>query len=121
MKTILVNTADWDAEEHPEVPEGWLIAIAPRPLSGRLHWTGPCRWGTLYAAAPAECADLLGGWERNDARLVEWIDNEVIRARVLARIASHGYDTLEDLEADGIPVRYMAETVQLPWHEEGSK
>jgi len=126
MQAILVNTADWAAEasvpgrpglDRPEVPEGWLIANAPRPLAGRITWTGPFRHGTFYAASP-ELPEGTFGWEADDGWLVEWIDNEVIRARVLARVAGYGYDTLEALEEDGIPVAHMAADMQLPWHEE---
>jgi hypothetical protein len=124
MHTILVNTADWDGPAG--LPAGWLIANAPRPLNGERTWQGQYRHGVLYAAMPADPggdqwdrdrhAAILRSWERNDARLVEFIDDAEIERRCLAKAAGYGYVDRAALEADGLTIADLAaSSLQLPW------
>jgi hypothetical protein len=118
MKTVLVNAAEWETEERPEIPAGWVVANAPRPLraaslpSGEVvTWTGPFRHGVIYAAAP-EVITGTWGWEADDAWLVELITNDRIRELAMAKLADHGYTTLEDAD---MTMEEMAAMMQLPW------
>ena len=109
MEQVLVNRADW--ADAPEVPEGWQIANAPRPLMGEITWTGKFRRGIFYAASPTEVTGTFG-WKADDAGLIEFITDEEIRVRVDAKLAEHGYSSLEDAD---MTVEEVAETMQLPW------
>jgi hypothetical protein len=114
MQTILVNTADWDPRQGSEaVPDGWLIANAPRPIAGRMTWTGPFRHGIFYAASPAIPGGTFG-WEADDARLVEFIDDAEIERRCAVKAAEY-YPDLAAAIADGITVEILAQSLQLPW------
>src|ERR1019366_515437 len=44
---VVVNVADWAPPE--QIPAGWLIVNAPRPLNGEITWDGEFRHGTFYA------------------------------------------------------------------------
>jgi hypothetical protein len=111
METVLVNRAAWT--DAPEVPDRWVIANAPRPLTGQLTWAGEFRHGTFYAAAPT-VPDGSFGWAADDAWLVEFITNDEISRRVFAHLAKHNVWAPEDL---GMTLAEVAETMQLPWHE----
>lgn len=114
----LVNAAEWADEAHgrPAVPEGHLVANAPRPLAGQPAWTGPFRHGTLYAAAdPA--LEPWKSWARDDGELILPVTNDELAVLVAAKAAEYGYATFEALEADGITVAEVAWSLQLPWHE----
>jgi len=121
VNTVLVNTAVWQAEERPEIPAGWVVANAPRPLraaslpNGEVAtWTGPFRHGVIYAAAP-EVITGTWGWEADDAYVVELITNARIRELALVKLAAHGYATLAEA---GVTMEEMAAMMQLPWSAE---
>ena len=109
MEQVLVNVADWSAPA--EIPAGWLIANAPRPISGQLTWQGPFRRGVFYAASP-EIPGGTFGWEADDAGLVVFITDEEITARVLAKFAEYGYASAEDA---GVTIAEQAECMRLPY------
>ena len=106
---VLVNRADWT--DAPDVPEGWVIANAARPLIGELAWEGRFRRGIFYAASPTEVAGSFG-WAANDAGLVEFITDEQIRERVAVKLAEYGYQSLDEA---GLTVEEVAAMMQLPW------
>ena len=57
---VFVNAADWGPPE--PVPDGWLIANAPVPISGPVTWQGDHTGnGEFYAAAPPD-DDPFDGW-----------------------------------------------------------
>ena len=123
MKTLLVNSAAWDGPA--DLPPGWLIANAPRPLNGERTWQAAFRHGVLYAAMPADPgpdewdrerhAAVLRSWESLDGWLVEFITDAEIEARCLAKAAAFGYGDRAALEADGLTVADFAESLGLPW------
>jgi hypothetical protein len=114
LPTFYVNVATWDGPT--DLPADWRIANAPRPLSGERMWTGECRFGTFYAAGPLErFAGGRWGWQADDARLVEFIDNDEIERRVLAYLREHwNYDSLEEA---GVGMDDVAPYMKppLPW------
>lgn len=122
-ETVLVNRAAWDG---PELPPGWLIANAPRPLNGERTWQGQFRHSVLYAAIPADPgsdewdrkrhAAILRSWEAYDGWRVEFIDNAEIERRVLAKFAEYGYGSAAEA---GVTIAEQAACMSLPWHEEG--
>ena len=116
LQELSVNIADWDG---PEVPDGWLIVNAPRPLAGQQTWTGQFRHGTFYAASP-EIREGIFGWEADDAWLITFTSNEEIRVKCAALAAEYDYPDLAAAEADGITVEEIAATLLLPWHNEGN-
>lgn len=105
----LVNTADWTG---PDVPDGWLIANAPRPLAGPQTWTGDFRCGIFYAAAP----ELVPSWRADDARLIRFITNADIEARIDAYLVEREYGTLDEL---GLTYADIAPGMELPYVESG--
>jgi hypothetical protein len=109
--TVLVNVAAWDGPA--DIPEGWKIANAPRPLAGERTWDGQFRHGIFYAAAPQVVGGTFG-WAADDAWPVEFIDNAEITRRVLAKFATYGYASAEDA---GVTIAEQAYCMQLPWHE----
>jgi hypothetical protein len=107
----VVNVADWSAPE--EIPDGWVIANAPRPLAGKLTWQGPFRRGVFYAAAP-EVVGGTFGWKADDAGLIRFITNAEIEAAVLAKFADYGFGSAEEA---GVTIAEQAACMLLPWHE----
>jgi hypothetical protein len=129
VKTITVNTADWQG---PELPGAVVIVNAPRPLLGTWTWEGPFRHGVFYAAMPAtpaegddwearHHADVLRLWEADDAWQVEFTDDDKIAGLCAAKAAQHGYASLADAAADGITVEELAAMLHLPWHGGGGR
>jgi len=116
MQELPVNIAAWDGPA--DLPEGWLIANAPRPLGGQRTWEGQFRHGIFYAASP-EIREGTFGWKADDAWLITFTTNDAIRAQCAAKAAQHGYPTLEAAAADDITVEELASMMQLPWHDEG--
>ena len=121
MNEVLVNRAGWKRD----LPGGWLVVNAPRPLMGEETWTGPFRHGIFYAAGPDPSAvtgpDLeqaerrVASWKSDDAWPVVFTSNEEIEERVLAKFAEYGYGSAGEA---GITVPDMAAEMGLPWHEE---
>jgi hypothetical protein len=111
---VVVNVADWAPPV--EVPEGFMVANAPRPIAGELTWTGDFRHGIFYAAHPADRDGILDSWGADDAWPVEFIDNAEIMRRVLAKLAEHGYASVEAAAAEAIEVGDVVAMMQLPWH-----
>lgn len=109
MGTVLVNSADWSTPK--TIPEGWVIANAPRPIQGQITWTGPFRHGTFYAASP-EIPEGTFGWKADDAWLVVFITDAEITERAKAKVAEHGYASLEDAD---VTMEEMAAMMELPW------
>lgn len=114
MRTVLINPEDWDDSPHQDIPDGWIIANAPRPLTGPITWTGKFRHGIIYAAAPTIPGGTFG-WEADDAYLVEFISNAEIRRRVLAKFAEYGYASEDEA---GVTIAEQAACMELPWHDE---
>jgi len=114
MKTVVVNAAVWQAEERPEVPDGWVVANAPRPIAGQVTWTGPFRHGVFYAAAP-EVVPGTFGWAADDAWLVDLITNDRIRELAMAKLAEYDFASLEDADTT---MEEMAAMLRLPWSPE---
>ena len=74
---VLVNATGWAPPE--PVPDGWVTACAPVPLSGPVTWRGPDLGnGEFYAADPNDDDDPYGGWltECDSAREVKIITDE---------------------------------------------
>ena len=124
MKTLLVNTADWDGPT--DLPDGWLIANAPRPLNGERTWQAAFRHGVLYAAQPAKPegdewdrkrhAAILRNWESMDGWLIEFITDAEIERRALAKARDeYHYADRAAIEADGLTVADFADSLQLPY------
>jgi hypothetical protein len=130
IRKLLVNVADWDG------PAGldptWLIANAPRPLSGERTWQAAFRHGVLYAAMPSRPgagqwdrdrhAAILRSWKSLDAWLIEFIDDDEIRRRCLAKAAGprYGYPDEAAIIADGLTIADFADSLQLPWRGGGA-
>jgi hypothetical protein len=109
-----VNRADWAIPDEIDIPDGWVIGNAPRPIQGKVTWQGPFRHGVFYAAAPEVPAGTFG-WKADDAWLVTFISNEEIGQRVAAKLAEYGYQSADEA---GLTVSEVAIGVlQLPWHE----
>jgi len=115
LKTVLVNRADWTLPLGVEIPDGWVIANAPRPLNGEIAWQGPFRHGIFYVASPKINDNGWHGWKPNDGWLVTFTTNEEITRAALAKLADHGYTSLEDAD---VTMAEMAVMLQLPWHDE---
>jgi hypothetical protein len=124
VNQVLVNRADWKRD----LPEGWLIVNAPRPLMGEETWTGPFRHGIFYAAGPDPSAvtgpdreqaeHRVASWKSDDAWPVVFTSNTEIEQRVLAKFAEHGYGSADEA---GITVPDMAAEMGLPWHDEETR
>lgn len=74
-----------------DLPEGWLVFNAPRPLYGDWSWQGVFRSGIFYVAVdPTEetGAAFIKRNHENDARLVTWVS----RADVLAEVVAYYQD-----------------------------
>lgn len=115
---VLANTADWDeqfdaahASGGLDEAEDWVIANAPRPLAGRLHWTGQFRHGSLYAASPGIRAPWKS-WRADDAWIVVFVTDEQIEAAVSACLRGHGHATAAEA---GVTVAEIAAMLELPW------
>ena len=108
LSVVLVNRAQWDG---PDVPDGWLIVNAPRPLLGEQTWTGQFRHGTFYAASP-EIRGGSFGWKADDAWLVRFITDADVEQLVLAKFAEYGYASAEDA---GVTIAEQAYCMQLPY------
>jgi hypothetical protein len=81
-------------EDRPaDIPEGWLIFNAPRPLWGQRQWTGEFRHGIFYAAVdPAEPDTKQLSWmlQQNadlDGWLLEYVTMDQVRAYLDAECA----------------------------------
>lgn len=107
MDEVLVNRAIWDG---PEVPDGWVIVNAPRPLLGEMGWTGGFRAGMFYAAAP-EASGGSFGWEADDARVIRFITDAEVEERVSAKLAEYG-TTLDEV---GLTMADMAYDMRVPY------
>lgn len=114
MNTVLVNSADWTLPPGIEVPAGWPVANAPRPLIGQITWQGDYRHGRHYAASPEIPAGSFG-WKADDGWLVTFITNDEIALRVAAKLAEYGYTDPADV--DSTVAELAIGTLQLPWHE----
>jgi hypothetical protein len=112
--TVVVNTADWDGPALAEMPDGWVIVNAPRPLVGLQTWTGQCRHGIFYAAGPDDDGPVQRLWKADDAWPVVFTDNATIELTVLAKFAEYGYGSAE---AAGVTVAEQAYSMGLPWSE----
>jgi hypothetical protein len=122
MKKFLVNIAAWDGPK--DLPDGWIIANAPRPLNGERTWQGQFRHGVLYAAQPAQPegddwdrerhAAILRNWESIDAWQVEFITDAEIAARCITHAKEFGFADLDALKADGITIAELA-AGKYPW------
>jgi hypothetical protein len=115
LKTVLVNVADWTLPPGIVVPDGWVIANAPRPLNGEIAWQGPFRHGIFYVASPEVNDNGWHSWRANDGWLVTFITNDQIAERVAAKLAEYGYETAD--EVDSTVGELAIGTLQLPWHE----
>jgi hypothetical protein len=124
---VLVNQAAWDG---PDLPEGWLIVNAPRPLLGKKTWTGQFRHGVFYAAGP-DPAQLAEGsfergiaegrvrsWKSDDAWPVVFTSNAEIERQVLAKFAEYGYASEDEA---GVTIAEQAACMRLPWYEATAK
>lgn len=92
---------------------GWVVVNAPRPLVGRVTWTGPFAHGTFYAAGPADEATSRS-WMRDDAWPVELVTNLQVVEMLVRRLAEAGR-TLLSLESEGFTVPELARQYRLPW------
>jgi hypothetical protein len=123
MNEVLVNRAD--RTEAPDLPDGWVIVNAPRPLMGLETWTGPFRHGIFYAAGPdpstvtgfdrEQAERRVASWRSDDAWPVVFTSNAEIEQRVLAKFAEYGYGSAGEA---GITIAEQAYSMGLPWHEE---
>jgi len=114
MDTVIVNSADWAGLDCvPDLPDGWLIANAPRPIQGHFVWQGPFLHGIFYAAAPA-IPEGTFGWEADDAYLVTFTTNTEIEQKLMAKLAEYGYASFEDagLTREELAGQYP----DMPWH-----
>ena len=121
QERVLVNVVAWDG---PELPDGWTIVNAPRPLLGERTWTGQFRHGVFYAAGPnqlppggserARAEGIVRSWAADDAWPVEFITNDEIERLVLAKFAEYGYASADEA---GVTIAEQAACMQLPWHE----
>ena len=112
MYQVLVNRAMWQPPQ--EIPAGWVIGNAPRPIAGQITWQGDFRHGIFYAASP-EMPGGLFGWEADDAYLVTFTTNEEIAVKVAAKLAEYGYGSAEELD---MTVGELAtSTLGLPWYD----
>lgn len=124
-EAVLVNVADWDG---PEVPDGWMIVNAPRPLAGEKTWTGQFRHGVFYAAGPnqmpaggrdrEQAVRIVASWDADDAWPVVFTTNAEIEEHVRVRVAEHGYKSLDEV---GLTVAELAVDWCLPWDDSGDK
>lgn len=107
---VIVHVAQWDG---PAVPDGAVVMNAPRPLLGEPTWQGTFRHGAFYAATTDP--ELYRLNRRDDAHVVELVDNGEVRRRIDARLTAAGY-TRDD--TTGIADDELAAMYELPWHEE---
>ena len=121
---VLVNVADWDG---PELPDGWCVVNAPRPLLGERTWTGEFRHGIFYAAGPnrlppggferSRAEGIVAQWAADDAWPVEFITDAEVEALVLAKFAEYGYASADEA---GVTVAEQAACMGLPYAGGGS-
>lgn len=114
-QTVLINAAQWAPPQ--EIPPGWVVANAPRPITGPIRWTGEFRHGTFYAAAEPT-PEARASWLADDAWPVELITNAEIERRALAKLAEYGYATPEDA---GMTFAELAGMLQLPYAEQAAQ
>lgn len=61
------ETRVYIGERPDDVPPGWVIYNAPRPILGQMEWSGPCFSGVFYTAVCPTAAVF----EQYDARNAE--------------------------------------------------
>lgn len=112
-RPLAVNAADWAPPE--PVPDGWVIATAPRPVrgpAGARAWRGERPHGEFYAAWPAD-DDHYGFWEDSGAREVVVLSNQEIAGEAGRYLAAHGL-----LPGDaGLAIPGIARDLGLPWKD----
>jgi hypothetical protein len=114
----LVNVAD-RPEVIPagvDVELGWVIWNAPRPLYGRVTWTGKFVAGVLYAAGPRDEYERLNA--QQDAVEIVMVPNDYLATVTRQLVEADGH-TLADYEEVDMGVGDVARHYGLPWHEEG--
>jgi hypothetical protein len=104
------------ATRFPLPPGGLLpgdaIDNAPRPLHGRVTWTGPFLHGIHYAAGPPATHDAPNA--ALDADSVVLVDDAEILCRLDQRLAQDGY-TRADLTGEfGMTLREAVRACGLP-------
>lgn len=109
LGAVLVNVADWTVPSGTEIPEGYAVANAPRPIAGNPAWTGPFRHGVFYAAA----GEIPSAWKADDAWLVVFVTNDQLKVIVDAKLAEY-QTTLDEV---GLTAAELAADLGLPWHE----
>jgi phage terminase large subunit-like protein len=94
------------------VPVGWRVFNAPRPLRGHRTWQGQFISGVFYAAVnpDAEYAEAYVESNRRDAAIeLQWISPEQWRERVMAygrRLADEYGIDLEQFDYADIETSY---------------
>lgn len=69
-----------------DIPEGWIVFNAPRPLYGHWTWTGEFRSGIFYVAvdpAGEQATAFIKRNHENDARIVRWATLDKVRKEVI--------------------------------------
>jgi hypothetical protein len=97
---------------------GWSVANAPRPLPGRLMWTGDFIAGIFYAAGPFD--ESWTEWDKLNASIVTLVTNEEIEAELQVKAKEMADEYKMSLEEvmecfDDLPS--MAYNYGLPWHK----
>jgi hypothetical protein len=115
MKKFLINIAAWDGPT--DLPDGWVIVNAPRPLLGDRTWEGQFRHGIFYAAGPVPDGwepEQVNRWGADDAWQAEFITDAEIAARCITHAKEFGFADLDALKADGITIAELA-AGKYPW------
>ena len=110
---VVVNAADWAPPE--PVPDGWVIANAPRPIrgpAGARAWEGEERHGRFYAAWPVDVDDDAY-WEESGAREVVVITNQDIAGQAGRYLAACGLLPGEG----GLTATEVARRLRNPWKD----
>jgi hypothetical protein len=117
-RRVVVHADDWAPPV--DIPPGWWVAAAPRPLEGPLTWQDNDHGhGRYYAACPPDQDHDTLGWytdrREHDAWPVIAADNLVISATVHRYLAQFGCQTPEDAD---MTIAQVARDLGLPWREQ---
>ncbi|MEV1170847.1 hypothetical protein [Nonomuraea sp. NPDC049784] len=114
LRRRYVLAGRWPAEHAGAIVDhGWSVANAPRPLSGRLCWTGECLDGIHYAAGPLP--EFAARWHADNATLLVPITPAEAVAKLRAVVAVYGYDWNVLAASRPEQFQWWAEDLQLPW------
>ncbi len=97
-------------ERPADVPEGWPVFNAPRPLDGAKSWQGDFRHGIYYAAVDPSLPEASRAIENNkslDGWLVLYLSEDEVKQKALAWAKREYPDYWQDADEQDIMKSYL--------------